>query len=141
MSSSSSNPAFHLPDFQVEQCSSWQCQSCIPVLCRPATTQSFLQLGRGLHHRDLLALFFALVAARLVRACLAHWIESHAARPLHELPASCTGTAHGLCTVHMRKICVPEAPLSPPWSFTSLMFCSGSDPILSGIPAAPAGFG
>lgn len=92
-------------------------QFCVPVLCRPATTQSFLLLGRDLHHRDLLAFSFPPIISGLVGACLARGIESHAARPLHELPALCTGTARGLCAVHVREICVPETPLNPPRSF------------------------
>lgn len=88
------------------------------VLCscalQTATTQFFILLGRGLHHRDLLAFSFPPIIAGLVGACLAHGI---AARPLHELPVSCPGTAHGLWAVYVREICIPETPLNPPGSF------------------------
>lgn len=77
-----------------------------------------------------------------MRACLGQWLESHAAGTLHGLTALCTGAAHGMFTVYMKRVYVPKAPLGPPqsWSLTSLMFCSGFDHVPTGIPAAPADF-
>lgn len=93
----------------------------VSVLCSCALQTRYNPIlpsaGEGFAPQGSSCSLFPSCCCCLVGACLAQGIESHAARPLHELPDSCTGTAHGLCTVHVREICVPEAPLSPPWNF------------------------
>jgi len=113
--------------------------------------------GEGLYHGDhggdlspshLPALSFPPFAPCLMRAHLLQWIESHSqatARAHSLVNRGCTWRVYCLCEEHLCSWSSPRSPMELVlnwwnWSFTSLMFWSGSNHVPAGIPAVPTDF-